>query len=63
MASAKKPPLSAVVAGMGKSTEPSAPPAEDETYSAAVDELADILGVSDVDAFRSAFEAAVMSCK
>jgi len=36
---------------------------DDGAYSASVDELAEILGVSDVEAFRSAFEAAVMSCK
>ena len=38
---------------------------EGDSYGAAVDELADVLGVSDDkrDAFREAFEAAVMSCK
>lgn len=56
----KKPSLGEVTAkaGKGSSSEP-----VDDSYSAAVDELAEVLGVSDVDAFRAAFEAAVMSCK
>jgi hypothetical protein len=55
----KKPSLGEVVAkpSEGLSEE------SDGAYSAAVEELAEILGVADVEAFRSAFEAAVMSCK
>lgn len=60
MASAKKPSLGEVAA---KPMEEEEEEAEDESYSAAVDELAEILGVADVDSFREAFKAACMSCK
>ena len=36
---------------------------QDDTYDAAAGELADVLGVADVDAFKEAFKAAVMSCR
>lgn len=58
-ATGKKPSLGEVAA---KPSEGSSGDVDD-SYSAAVDELAEILGVADVEAFRSAFEAAVMSCK
>ena len=61
-AAKKKPGLALVVAvGKGK---PKAEPDGDE-YSAAVGELADVLGVPEdkLEAFTEAFEAAVMSCK
>ncbi len=64
METAKKKPALAAVPAIGK---PKAKPAavDDGAYSASVDELADVLGVSDDkrDSFREAFEAAVMSCK
>lgn len=59
----KKPGLAlAVMVGAKKGADA---PKEDDSYGASVDELADVLGVSDDkrDAFREAFEAAVMSCK
>lgn len=62
MADVKKKPSLALVVSAGKG-KPVAEEEPDESYSAAVDELAEILGVSDVEGFRSAFEAAVMSCK
>lgn len=45
--------------------EPDTDDIDGDAYSAATDELADVLGVSadKRDAFRAAFEAAVMSCK
>lgn len=60
MAVGKKPSLGEVAA---KPREGSSGESDDDAYSAAVDELAEVLGVSDVEAFRAAFEAAVMSCK
>lgn len=59
----KKPSLAEVTAKL-----PVADEDEDgdmDGYAASVDELADVLGVADDkrDTFRSAFEAAVMSCK
>lgn len=64
-AAKKKPGLSLVIAMGGKKPASEAEPDGDEAYGAAVDELADVLGVSDDkrDAFREAFEAAVMSAK
>jgi len=63
----KKKPSLAVLIGMGKG------PADDkesqsedmDEYSASTDELADVLGIPEEkrDAFRDAFQAAVMSCK
>lgn len=60
---AKKPGLAlAVMVGAKKGA---AEPDDDDSYGAAVDELADVMGVAEDkrDAFREAFEAAVMSCK
>lgn len=61
MADSKKPSLAMVLGG----GDPVEPDDDDEGYSAAVDEVADLLGVSaeKKDAFKSAFQAAVMSCK
>ncbi len=63
MADAKKKASLALVVGVGKPKAEKEEP--DESYSASVDELADVLGVAENkrDAFREAFEAAVMSCK
>lgn len=61
MASAKMPALGEISA---KLSDPNTDPGtDDDTYGAAVDELAEVVGVADVDAFREAFKAAVMSCK
>jgi hypothetical protein len=64
MAAAKKPGLALVIAAGGK-PKGEAAPESDDSYGAAVDELADVLGVPDdkLDAFREAFEAACMACK
>lgn len=61
MADAKKKPGLALVVGLGK---PKPEEESSEEYSAAVEELADVLGVAEEQrgAFRDAFEAAVMSC-
>lgn len=55
----KKPSLGEVAV----KSDPLEPDGDDDTYGAAVDELAEVVGVADVDAFREAFKAAVMSCK
>lgn len=58
----KKPSLAAVVV---KSGGPSPKEDDDDSYDASVGELADVLGVGpdQYDAFKAAFQAAVMSCK
>lgn len=63
MAASEKKPGLAVVISAGKSKVDEGD--EDESYGASLDELADILGVSDDqrEAFSDAFKAAVMSCK
>lgn len=63
MADAAKKPSLAMVIGLGKGK--AEPDDDDEDYDAAVGELADVLGVPEdkVDAFKSAFQAAVMSCR
>jgi hypothetical protein len=59
-AAKKKPGLAlAVMVGAKKGEKP----ADDDSYGAAVDELFDAIKSGDKDAFRDAFEAAVMSCK
>lgn len=64
MASAKKPSLGEV-ASKGEAPELAGymDEGQDDTYDAAAGELADVLGVADVDAFKEAFKAAVMSCR
>lgn len=58
----KKPPSLADVA---LDAEPDTEDVDGDAYTAAVDELADVMGIGEDkrDAFRSAFEAAVMSVK
>jgi hypothetical protein len=58
---AKKPKL-ALVASVGKKA---AEDDDEDDDSAALDELADVLGVAEGkrEAFKAAFEAAVMCCK
>jgi hypothetical protein len=60
----KKPSLGDVI-GLGDVDEDEDMGEEDGSYSAAVSELAEVLGVGDdqMDAFKTAFQAAVMSCK
>jgi hypothetical protein len=62
-AAKKKPSLGAVVVEIGSAKKPAKD--DDDAYAAAVDELAEVMGVSEekLDAFREAFQAAVMSCK
>jgi hypothetical protein len=58
----KKPSLALVVStGKGKPASKS----DGDSYGAAVDELADVLGVADdkMEDFKAAFEAAVRTCK
>jgi hypothetical protein len=65
METAKKKPGLALVVSVGKGKpEPKKSEASDE-YSAAVDELAEVIGVADdkMADFKAAFEAAVMACK
>lgn len=61
MAAAKK----ASLADVAMMNEPDTDDVDGDAYTAATDELADVLGVPAErrDAFRSAFEAACMSCK
>lgn len=64
-AAKKKPSLAAVMAA-GDDDDDAAPASESKEagdYSTSVDELFDALKNDDRDAFHSAFEAAVMSCK
>lgn len=66
MAAAKKKPALSVVFAMSKGKAPAAPaPKEPDSddYGAAIDELFDAVQSGDREAFRSAFEAAVLSCK
>lgn len=57
----KKPSL----ADVALDAEPDTDDLDGDAYTAATDELADVLGIEadKRDAFRSAFEAACMSCK
>ncbi|AKU97004.1 hypothetical protein AKJ09_03668 [Labilithrix luteola] len=71
MASESKKPGLALVIGVGKDKgrskedDDSEPDMDDEDYQASIEELADVLDISDDkrEAFRDAFQAAVMSCK
>ena len=65
MEAAKKKPGLALVVSMGKAKGEGESEGSGEEYGAAVDELADVLGVAEDqrEAFASAFEAAIMSCK
>jgi hypothetical protein len=58
----KKPGLAMAVAVDAKKGTVAAPK-EDDSYGTAVDELFDAVKAGDKEAFRDAFEAAVMSCK
>lgn len=59
----KKPGLALAVMVGAKKGAPAAASDEDDSYGTAVDELFDALKAGDKEAFRDAFEAAVMSCK
>lgn len=65
MGAAKKAPSLAVVISEAKASKKDDVEADDGAYSAAVDELAEHLGVSEEKYadFAEAFRAAVMSCK
>lgn len=63
MASAKKPSLADVA--LEESGDEEEAPESGDDYGVAVDELAEVLGVTDdkMQAFRDAFQAACMSCR